>query len=83
MVSAYLVQLHEVKTFKYADFFSFFMNKKGMELTLNYIILIILGLLVLIVVGLIFREQIITFIENIRGVSSGLELEKATEGLTK
>lgn len=50
--------------------------KKG-EITINYVIVIILALIVLIVVALIFRNQIGEFVQNIRGVSSGLGLEEA------
>ena len=56
------------------------MKKKG-ELTLNYLIVIILALVVLIVVSLIFRDQIIDFVNNIRGISSSIDLGTAAEGL--
>ena len=56
--------------------------KRG-EITINYVIVIILALIVLIVISLIFRDQITNFVENIRGVSSGLGLEEAAEGLNK
>ena len=56
--------------------------KKG-EITINYVIVFILALLVLIVVALIFRQQIINFVANITGLSSGLgtNIHDATEAL--
>jgi len=58
------------------------MEKRG-ELTINYVIVIILALLVLVVIALIFRNQIIDFINNIRGISSSLntDLSKASDAL--
>lgn len=60
------------------------MDKKGAELTMNYLVVIIIGLLVLVVVALIFRGQIIEFVNSIRSVTSGLgsQLQGATEKLT-
>ena len=46
------------------------MKKKG-ELTLNYIILMIIALVVLIVVLVIFREQIGNFVSTIRELITG------------
>ena len=59
--------------------------KKG-ELTINYIILLILGLIVLVTIAIIFRDQIGNFLESIRAVSdpiSGDQLSKTTEELLK
>ena len=58
------------------------MEKKG-DITINYIIVTILALLVLVVVALIFREQIISFIDTIRGLSSGLssDIDRASQEL--
>ena len=56
--------------------------KKKAELTINYLIVIILALIVLIVASLIFRDQIIDFVNNIRGISSILDLGTAAEGLS-
>jgi len=58
------------------------MTKKG-ELTLEYIILLILGLLVLILVAIMFQEQIGNFFSTISGTSSSLSkgAESAAEGL--
>ena len=55
------------------------MNKKG-DLTINYIVITILALLVLVVVAIIFREQIITFIDTIRSLSSGLSTDIGKAG---
>ncbi len=57
--------------------------KKKAELTIETIIILILVLVVLIVVSLIFRSQIVDFVNSIRGVSSGLntDLTKATDAL--
>lgn len=54
--------------------------KKG-ELTINYTIVIILALLVLIIIALIFRGQIINFVNEITGISDGLNLKDAAQGL--
>jgi len=54
--------------------------KKG-ELTINYTIVIILALLVLIIIALIFRGQIINFVNEITGVSESLNLKDAAQGL--
>jgi len=43
------------------------MNKKG-ELTINYIIMLILAVIVLIIVIIIFRDQIGLFVEKITGL---------------
>ncbi len=59
--------------------------KKG-ELTINYIIILILALLVLIVVAIIFRDQISNFLQSINAVSqpiSGDQLSKTTQELLK
>lgn len=58
------------------------MNKKG-DLTINYIVITILALLVLVVVAIIFREQIVNFIDTIRGLTGGLntDIQKAGEEL--
>ncbi|MSR86286.1 hypothetical protein EXS74_02730 [Candidatus Woesearchaeota archaeon] len=59
------------------------MNKKA-ELTMETVIVLILLLIVLIAVALIFRSQIISFVNSISGVSSGLntDLAKATDALS-
>lgn len=54
--------------------------KKG-ELTINYVIVIILALLVLVIIGLIFRDQIGNFITSIRSVSDAVDLTSATKDL--
>jgi hypothetical protein len=46
--------------------------KKG-ELTTNYIIVIILALVVLIVVGIVFRNQIMGILSNLKVISSGID----------
>jgi len=56
--------------------------KKKAELTLETVIVLILLLIVLIAVALIFRGQIMDFVNNIRGVSSALDLSTAAEGLS-
>ena len=59
--------------------------KKG-ELTINYIIVLILGLIVLVAIAIIFRDQIGNFLESIRAVSEPLssdQLSKTTEELLK
>tara|TARA_Y100000310_G_C20197170_1_gene585210 strand:- start:378 stop:563 length:186 start_codon:yes stop_codon:yes gene_type:complete len=58
------------------------MTKKG-ELTLRFMILLILALMVLIVVAIIFQDQIAGFVDTLSGTSStlGTELGQATEGL--
>ena len=58
------------------------MKKKG-ELSMHYIIITILALLVLVVVALIFRQQISEFIQNITGISSGLteDITSTTDNL--
>ena len=58
------------------------MTKKG-ELTLRFMILLILALMVLIVVAIIFQDQIGGFVDTLSGTSStlGTELGQATEGL--
>ena len=57
--------------------------KKG-ELTINYVIVTILALIVLIIVALIFRDQISSFVKTILGISSGLntDLSQATDALS-
>ena len=59
------------------------MKKKG-ELTLQYIIMMILGLMALIIIAIIFREQIGNFVATIKGTSSGIDTQiiEATDGLT-
>lgn len=47
------------------------MKTRG-DLTINYVILFILALLLLVVVAIIFRKQIINFLDTINGVSGGL-----------
>ena len=59
--------------------------KKG-ELTINYIIVLILALIVLIVIAIIFRNQIGNFLQSLNAVSqpiSGDQLTKTTEELLK
>ncbi len=58
------------------------MNKKG-DLSINYVIITILALMVLIVVALIFRQQITGFIQNITGISGGLgtDIKGTTDSL--
>ncbi|MBS3170964.1 hypothetical protein J4223_04255 [Candidatus Woesearchaeota archaeon] len=59
--------------------------KKG-ELTINYIIVLILALIVLVAIAIIFRQQIGNFLESIRAVSEPLssdQLSKTTEELLK
>jgi hypothetical protein len=58
------------------------MRKKG-ELTLNYIILMIIAVVVLISVLIIFNKQIVAFVSNIQGTSDslGTQLVDATESL--
>ncbi len=59
------------------------MKRKG-ELTMETVIVLILLLIVLIAVALIFRGQIISFVNSITGVSSGLntDLSEATKTLS-
>jgi len=45
--------------------------KKG-ELTINYIIIIILALAVLIAIGLIFRNQIAEILSSLKIISTGV-----------
>ena len=54
--------------------------KKG-ELTIEYVIIIILALLVLVVIAIIFRGQIMSFLDSIRGVSNAVDLSTSTEAL--
>lgn len=59
--------------------------KRG-ELTINYIIVLILALIVLIVIAIVFRDQIGNFLQSINAVSeplSGDQLSKTTEELLK
>lgn len=59
--------------------------KKG-ELTINYIVVLILALLVLVIVAIIFRDQITNFLNSLNAVSepiSGDQLSKTTEELLK
>ena len=58
------------------------MNKKG-ELSLRFIILLMLALLALVVIAIIFQDQISSFVDAITGTSSDLStsLSDATEGL--
>jgi hypothetical protein len=56
------------------------MTKKG-ELTMSYIITMIISLLVLVVVLWIFRDQIMNFVTDITGISSGLSDQIDTTGL--
>tara|TARA_Y100000310_G_C20689321_1_gene821170 strand:- start:1077 stop:1259 length:183 start_codon:yes stop_codon:yes gene_type:complete len=60
------------------------MNKKG-ELTLRFIILMILAVMVLIVVAIIFQDQIANFLETVKGTSSGLgeQIGNASQGLSQ
>ena len=51
------------------NFFSF--RKKG-ELTIEYIIVLILALIVLVTLGIIFRSQIVSFISKITGLSDSV-----------
>jgi hypothetical protein len=46
------------------------MNKKG-EITINYIILLIIGLVALIVILIIFSDQISDFVKTIRELIGG------------
>ena len=46
------------------------MQKKG-EITLNYIILMIIGLIVLVVVLIIFRQQISAFVKTMLDLITG------------
>ena len=59
------------------------MDKKGAELTMNYLIVAIIGLIVLIIVLLIFRTQVNAFMGSISDLISsfGAELKKLTAGL--
>jgi hypothetical protein len=59
------------------------MQKKG-ELTLQFMIMLILGVLVLFVVLLIFKDQIIDFVTTIGATSEGLDsgIDNAVKGLT-
>tara|TARA_Y100000310_G_C20604068_1_gene774572 strand:+ start:1063 stop:1239 length:177 start_codon:yes stop_codon:yes gene_type:complete len=58
------------------------MAKRG-ELTLTYIIAMILALMVLIVILWIFRAQIMNFVTDITGISSELSSQIDTTGLTE
>ena len=56
------------------------MKKRG-ELTMSYIITMIIALLVLVVILWIFRDQIMNFVSDITGISSGLSDQIDTTGL--
>lgn len=58
------------------------MKKKG-EITMSYVITMIIALLVLVVVIWIFREQIINFVSEITGLSQDLSGQIDTSGLTE
>jgi predicted PurR-regulated permease PerM len=66
--------------------YSFLLNMKKGELTINYIVVLILALLVLVIVAIIFRDQITNFLNSLNAVSepiSGDQLSKTTEELLK
>ena len=66
--------------------YSFLLNMKKGELTINYIVVLILALLVLVIIAIIFRDQITNFLNSLNAVSepiSGDQLSKTTEELLK
>ena len=50
---------------------------------MSYIITMIIALLVLVVILWIFRDQIMNFVSDITGISSGLSEQIDTTGLLK